>query len=400
MDMLLVLSLGFSILLCGLCFGSIWFYRSVILSSIDYLTQADPIPPLNFQPPVTVLQSLTDSPTLDCFCQQDYAPCQIIFAAPKTHRTAVEQVQQLQQRYPDRDISLVTAESESAAWAKAAAAAKFQLLVFADGQTRVAANYLQQLLQPFRYPSVGAVTSFYRCRGRHSWITNLSLLTDLYPAALIARCRVGVHFTLNTNLAIRKSLLTQLQFDSSEGFWIPSGRADRAQLGYGPGSLGYRTVLSHQVVERVVEPACLGSLWHTLNYNQALSHSLQVAPWKAIRLMQYGTVFSLLLLIGLGGSPLGWTLIGLTWATRWGMAWTIGLGCLKDRAIWQYGWLLPLYDWVSLGLWGYQLVQRLGRQALASSQPLPLELAQPRFSSPLPETLAKPQPVYPPSSLP
>ncbi|MFM7424519.1 MAG: glycosyltransferase [Elainella sp.] len=382
----------------------------MIYSAIDHLAHADAIT-RPYHPPVTVLQSLADGKAPDSFCQQDYPAYQIIFAAVRSE-AAVEQIQRLQQRYPNRDISLVTADSEAAAWTQAVAAAKSQLLVFADSQTRVAANYLQQLVLPFRYPSVGVVTSFYRCRG---WLTCLSAIADLYPAALLARCRTGIHFTLETNLAIRKALLTQLQFDNGNSFWITAPQAHRAQLGYWPGSLGYRTVLSRQVVDRVGEPASLAALWRRLNSDQMLTHSIQALPWKALRILQYGTVFSLLLLILLGGSPLTWTLVGLTWTTRWLTAWIIGLGCLRDRAIWRYGWLLPLYDWVSLGLWCSHIAHRLGRTALAAvvnpaaTRPLPLDLAEPGFNSvsdlapsgsdsrDLSSLTA--QPSYPPSSL-
>lgn len=353
------LTLSLSVLLIILCLGALWFYSYAIYGAIDYLTHANLEVDSEFHPRVTLLKPLcgADSDTylnLLSFCQQDYPHYQIVFAVQDLADPSVEVVQKLMQNFPEQDIQLVVSNQAVGSnprvnhWANAAAVAKYGLWVLADDDIRVGKDYLQRIVQPFRYPGVGVVTCPYRSQAQ-GWVAILEALgaaTELHPNALVARRLEGIHFALGSTIAIRKDLLDKLG-----GFEVIADYvADDFQLGALPATLGYRVVLSNYVVEQHLSN---DSFWAVLQRQTSWARGLRASrPLEYVgRMTTYGTVASLLLLVVTGGSALGWTFWSLTWVARLAMAAVVGVGCLQDAATKRYWWLLPIYDLISFAVW-------------------------------------------------
>lgn len=363
-----LLSLGFKIFLgaalSGLCIGSIWFYGRAIYSTIDYLFHADPAITPNFQPLVTVLQPLTELTAatyanLRSFCQQDYPHYQTLFIAPAANHPSLAVAKQLMQQFPDRNMQLVVGADRLANFNTALDQARGKLLVIADSDTCVDTNYLQQIVQPFRYAAVGVVICPYRISGT-GWLAPfwaLRATTELHPRTLMARC-AGAQLAFESAIAMRKSLLSQAQAGSAARH-LASQVSLPKLLGTElvPGLLGYRTVLSHQVVNRVINRSDCDSCWRDG--------------------LQYGLVFSLLLWGLTGGSTYGWVVLGCTWMARYMMAWAVGVVCLKDRSVQCYGCLLPIHDLVSFGIWCSERASDLIRFIQSSVMPNAAPVSEP-----------------------
>jgi ceramide glucosyltransferase len=323
MDIFL-LSLSFKIflgaVLSGLCIGSIWFYGRAIYSAIDYLFHADPVL-TSFHPSVTVLQPLTELTAatyanLLSFCQQDYPHYQTMFIAPAANHASIAVAKQLMQQFPDRNMQLVAGTDRLANLKTALAQARGKLLVIADSDTCVDTNYLQQIVQPFRYAAVGVVICPYRISGT-GWLAPfwaLRATTELHSRTLMARC-AGVQLAFESAIAIRKSLLTQAADGAARPLAAQAGLSRLLGTELAPGLFGYRTVLSDQVVNRVINHSDYDSCWRDG--------------------LQYGLVFSLLLWGLTGGSTYGWLVLGCTWMARLMMAWAVGV----------------VHDLVSFGIW-------------------------------------------------
>lgn len=369
----LLIVLGFAVFsLTVLSLGALWCYGYGIYAAIDYLIHASsadfssPEAP-DFSPRLTVLKPLcgADAATysnLLSFCQQDYPDYQIIFAVLSAADPCIEVVQRLIRQFPERDLQLVISNGAVGPNSKidnlinAARSAKHSLWVIADSDIRVGSDYLQQIVQPFRYPGVGIVTCPYRSQAK-GWVATLEALgaaTELHPGILMARRIEGVHFALGSTVAIRQDLLTQLG-----GFEIiADDLADDFQFGRLPATLGYRVVLSNYVVEHELTAH---STWEALQRQIRQARGMCVSrPGSYMgQIITSGTVASLLLGL-LGGSIWNWTLLALVWLARLALAWVVGSLCLQDRSTQRYWWLLPIYDLISfsirLSIWGCALV--------------------------------------------
>lgn len=346
-----------------LSLGALWFYSYVIYAAINYLIDSSPAAAPEFCPRLTILKPLcgADADTYDhlqSFCQQDYPHYQIVFAVQSAADPAIEMVQRLIQQFPERDMQLVVSSQTIGVnpkvnnLANAATAAKHSLWVIADSDIRVGPDYLQHIVQPFRYPGVGVVTCPYRSEAK-GWVATLEALgtaTELHPGILVARCMEGMQFALGSTIAIRHHLLTKLGgFEA-----IADYLADDFQLGRLPATLGYRVVLSHYVVEHGL---AADSLWEALQRQIRWARGIRVSRpvGYAGKIITYGTVTSLLLGL-LSSSIWAWALLSFVWLARLAMAWIVGVACLNDRSTRRYWWLLPLYDLISFGIWCCGLV--------------------------------------------
>lgn len=353
-----------SALLFVLCLGALWFYGYTLYATFDYLSHQDGTIDPDFHPPITILKPLCGLEpdlyaNLASFCQQNYPKYQIIFAVQRATDPSVEVVHRLIQQFPERDIQLVISDRAVGInpkvnnLANAATVAKHKLWVIADSDIHVGADYLQQVVQPLRYPGVGVVTCPYRSQAT-GWLATLEAIgtaTELHPGMLVARKLEGVSFAVGQTIVIRKTVLEKIGgFDT-----IAAYLADDYQLGKLPTTVGYRVCLSHYIVEHRLGRDSLGSaLQRQLRWARGIRVS---RPWGYLgKITTYGTVMSLLLLLVSSGSIFGWTMLGLTWLARLMSVKMISMVWLKDRPTQQYWWLLPVYDLFSFGIWCWGLV--------------------------------------------
>jgi ceramide glucosyltransferase len=380
----------FSASLFVLCLGALWFYGYTLYAAIDYLSHQDGTIDPDFQPPITILKPLCGldhhlyHPPFDpelyarlaTFCQQDYAKYQVIFAVQQATDPRIAVVQQLIQQFPERDIQLVIDDQAAEIneinsvgihpvgidsrihlkvnrLTNAAALAKYELWVIADGDLRVGRDYLRQIVQPLRYPGVGVVICPYRSQAT-GWLATLEALgtaTELHPGILTARKREGLSFAVGPTLAVRKTVLEKI------GGFIPLAAdvSGYGQVGQLATTVGYRVCLSHYIVEQQLGQGSLGNTFQRqLQWAQGLQISRSWGYWSNI--FTYGTVVSLLLLLISGGSSLGWATVSITWLARLLTVQVISVAWLKDRPTQRYWWLLPIYDLLSFVVWCWGLL--------------------------------------------
>ena len=344
-----LLSLSAGLFLVGLCLAALRFYGQAIFSAVETLAATEPP---EFYPHVTLLKSIgslesTSYANLASFCQQDYPQYCIRFVVPDRAAPSIELVQRLIRQFPQQDIQLVS----SADLGQIPPAMSSKLWVLADGNIRVSRDYLQQMVQPFHAPSVGIVLcprSIYS----HPWLTQFATLSaiELSARALVSRCsepRVGC------SLAIRADLLAKLvgneTIHSLPQFMAVIRRREQWT------ALGYRMVLSACAVEQSLSrDGGLGQgIWRELEQQIRWAHERRLAcPQRYLQQgLTYGTVYSLLLIGLTQGAAWSWAMLGCSWTAELTMLCLVGWSCLNERSIWRLGWLLPIFDLLSLGIW-------------------------------------------------
>lgn len=416
--------LSFSLVALLVILGlGVWLYGAALWAAIDYRLHADPEIDRAFHPELTLLlplHRLTDrsadlssgldadfDANLRAFCQQDYPHYQIVFAVSSRLDPGVEAVQRLIQQFPERSIQLVVSDRQTSSDPKlnlliqAMAVAQYGLLIVAEPQIRVGSDYLQQIVQPFRYPGIGVVTCPVRSRGR-SWATRLEALittTLWHPAMLMDRWTATVPFWLGTTLAIRRDVLMLLGgFEaiangstadcstaaysttnySTTNYSTATYSTTDYQLGCQLASVGYRVMLSHYVVEQELGQASLPQVWQrqirSLQFQKFAAFQPSSAAWTNLSVsgpvapsqtdreqarlthlishLRNGAIVALPLLglAGLGLGWLGWLSCALLWSLRLGLAFVVGHLCLRDRTLRRDWGLLPIADFFSLSL--------------------------------------------------
>ena len=343
-----------------LCLTAIGYYGYALYAAHNFFAQKRLLDP-GFHPSVSILKPVCGLEpyayaNLSSFCRQDYPTYQVIFSVQDWRDSSVAVIRQLIHDFPDRDLHLVIddrtlgANRKTSNLANAFARAKYDILLLADSDVHVDPTYLQQVVQPLSDSRVGVVTCLYRSL-TDRWLTKLEALssaTEFLPGVLVSDRLEGTKFAMGQTIVLRRSVL-----EAIGGFGaIANYLADDFQLGHLPAQAGYKIVLSHHVIEHVMASSTImGTLQRQLRWMVGIRVS---RPWGyAGLLFTYGTVSSLLFLLATGGSPLGWMMLSLTWASRLAMAWFIGVKCLQDPVAKQLLWLLPLRDCMSFVLWCY-----------------------------------------------
>jgi hypothetical protein len=313
---------------------------------------------------------------LASFCQQVYPQYCIRFVVAADAASGGELVQRLQrlaQQFPQRDIQTVSAaelDQLIGRCRKARSGSRQanppQIWVLVEGNVCVEPDYLAQMVQPFRAPSVGLVSGV-RTRHLSPWKNRFATLRSIerYGRALVMR---DSELMTGSSLAIRADLLAKL---AGADYW-PASSFSGSLSGLMETvrcpdcwpmqwtTLGYRMALSTAAVERASQPQSKSSGWQ-----QALNQQINGA--RAQRLacpkrylqqgLSYGTLYGLLLLwlmqsqsLFWGWITAGWITAGCTWLAEFVMLCGLG-GCLQIPSVWRLGWLLPLNSLMGFGIW-------------------------------------------------
>src|SRR6478736_3749723 len=124
------------------------------------------------EPPVTVLKPLHGGEplleeALSSVCRQVYPSWQVVFGVNDPADLALPVVRRLQARFPACDIAVVVDPTPHGPNRKVAnlinmlPAAKHDVLVIADSDVHVAADWLRRLVAALEGPGVGVVTTVY-----------------------------------------------------------------------------------------------------------------------------------------------------------------------------------------------------------------------------------------------
>jgi ceramide glucosyltransferase len=292
--------------------ASAWFSLTAMYSAWEFFTRrrAEDEPSAEWMPAVTVLKPLKGLDpelveNLETFCQQDYAPLQIVFGVADAQDPAVAVVRSLQHAYPALDIELVIDPRLHGTNDKVSnlinmyRAAKHDVLVLADEDIRVQRGYLRRVVAPLRDAGIGLVTCLYRAvAARQNLPTRLWCLTintTLTPQILVARKVETPTYAFGATIALRRSTL-----ESVHGFEeIASMLADDYQLGNRIAARGLRLWLSDCVVDTILEIRTWRGLLHHQIRRARTNRShrpvgyfgtvvTQVLPWLIINLAAGG----------------------------------------------------------------------------------------------------------------
>lgn len=307
--------------------------------------------------PVTILKPLCGAEaglyeSLRSCCEQDYPEFQIVFGVRRSSDPAVQIVRRLKAEYPHLDLTLVVDDRLIGSNYKVSnldnmlPAARYDLLVIADSDIRVGRDYLATVTAPLNRPGVGLATCIYQAcaeKGIHARLTAMFVNGWFTPSVLLSRLFGWQAFGFGATLVMRRSVL-----DDIGGFGAVANHvADDYMLGELVRRRGYRTVLADYMVETSVPNHSLGDL---------LRHELRQA--RALRVLQplgYGFTF-ISFGIPLCGAMLALTgpqafmlaMLAVTVAAKWGAQ--IAINPDREQAL-SDGWLVPIRDVVSLGVW-------------------------------------------------
>jgi ceramide glucosyltransferase len=353
-------------LLLLLALGPLVYYLLSLYDIFEYFRSVRRLPPRNddFTPPVSILKPVRgmDSEAYENFasyCRVDYPEYEILFAVMDPSDPVIPVIEKLQRDFPEKQIRLTTSverlgeNNKVSNLHRLVKEARYQLLVMSDSDVRVGSDYLRGLVAHFADPSVGAVTSFYRCAGGGTLAADIAMLgmcADSLPSALIA-CRLegGLQFAFGWSMATTKERLAEI------GGWeaMADYHSDDFELGKRIASKGHRVELMREAVWVVFPGETFQELYRDeLRWAIGLRNVRPVA--YAGMIFTHGLPWAVLAAIIAAAA--GWTgiaaaYLGAYLILRIGMASAAGVWGLRDRTIAGKLWLLPLRDAISAVVW-------------------------------------------------
>ena len=347
---LLLIAAGFSCI--ALLAVMIWHNRRIRPSAYP-----------NPRPPVTVLKPLCGAEPdlyvqLRSFCQQDYPDFQIIFGVRDPADVALAVVERLVAEFPSLPIDVVVDSRQHGDNYKISnlinmlERARHDVLVIADSDAMVTADYLGVVTAPLLDPGVGLVTCIYRSVPT---ATIWSRLGAMYinewfvPSVLLAWFFGQRQFASGQTLCFRRDTLQAIGGLRAIG----SHLADDFRLGELVRGLGQRIVLSHFEVDvKQHEPNAAALLRHELRWMR----TLRVVKPRSFRGMFFSFSLPLamcgILLASLGAhgtSASAWLLFAFTVAAR------LSLHVLhrlrRGSSILSDLWLVPVRDLLLSWVW-------------------------------------------------
>src|SRR5712671_5165126 len=262
--------------LAALLAGSLVYCVLVIIASRRYLSVAAPA--AGTTPPVSVLKPLCGhdeglEEKLRSFFLQDYPVYEILLAVHRMDDPAVAVAEKIRQEFSTTVESrlLVTGESpvpnaKAHNLKRLTREARYELLVMADSDVRVNADFLSRIAAEFNDPQVGLLSCPYRAvAGPSLWsrLEAIGMNTELLGGVLVARMMEGMRFALGCAVAARKSVL-----DSMGGFeYLQEFLAEDFVMGNRAAEMGHRVLFSSYLIEhRIGSQPLMQNLKHRLRW--------------------------------------------------------------------------------------------------------------------------------------
>jgi ceramide glucosyltransferase len=306
-------------------------------------------------PGVTILKPLHgDEPLLEealtSFCAQDYPCYQIVFGVQDPTDPALHVVRRLQKLFPERDIAVVVNETLHGVNRKIGnlinmyPAARHDVVVIADADVHVAADYLRRVVAALDVTGTGLVTTIYTGLpvrdGLATWLGASQISHSFLPGALMAR-GLGRQDCLGATMALRRETLLAIGGFAA----LADHLADDAMLGRLVGGRGLSIGLASTVPATTVAETSIRALFHhELRWARTI-HSITPLGF-ALSAIQYPIFWALLAVLASGGDPLFDVLFATTWMVRAGAARRIDRYLGVGSAV--PSWMLPLRDLVSV----------------------------------------------------
>ena len=312
-------------------------------------------------PPVTILKPLKgEDPEMYASFRshslQDYPQYEIIFGVSDSNDPAVNVVERLRQEFPHLPIQLVVCSESLGTNTKVSnlaqmmRAAHYDHLIVSDSDIRVEPDYLRKIIAPLTNVTTGMVTCLYRgiaSRTLGSRLESLGISTDFCAGVLVARAIEGeLRFALGSTMAFRRRDLGAIGgFESFVDYL-----ADDYELGKRISALGLKVHLSEVVVETFLPAYDLRQYFeHQLRWARGVRDA---RPGGYVGLLfTFGWIWAVLTLLASRGANWAWALAGSAILLRLLVAWMVGVRVLCDRQVTRFLPMLPLRDFVALGVW-------------------------------------------------
>jgi ceramide glucosyltransferase len=312
-------------------------------------------------PPVTLLKPLCGAEPglyehLRCFCRQNYPEYQIVFGVRDPADPALPVVARLVAEFPSLAIEVVINPQQHGGNCKVSnlinmlARARHDVLVMADSDTFVAADYLTVVTAPLRERDVGLVTCLYQVVPTARIWSRLGAMyiNEWYmPSVLLAWLFGHQGYVSGQTVCLRRDTLQAIGGLRS----IANHLADDHRLGELVRGLGLRIVLSRYLVgAEHHEPSLASLIGHELRWMR----TIRVLRPRSFRWMFLS--FSLPLAIaGIGLSAADSSLSSAAWA----LFLTTVLARLAlhfmprrhARGLLRDCWLLPVRDLLIFWVW-------------------------------------------------
>jgi ceramide glucosyltransferase len=348
-------------------------YSLLVFRAARSYSRAAHVPLPDFTPPVSILKPVKglDPEMYAAFashCRQDYpADYEILFGLHDMDDPAVQAIEKLQQEFPAHSIRIIVCPEILGTNGKVSNLvqmlphARFDYLLINDSDIHVSTQYLRHTMPAFaiktkKQRQVGMVTALYRGRAHGTLKSRLALgsrlealgiSTDFMPGVLTARwLEKGLRFGLGSTLAVTRRALNAI------GGFAPlvDHLADDYELGARIFRAGYRVETGREVAETSIPAYRFPDfLAHQLRWARGVRDARPLGYFGL--LITFGLPWALANVIASAASLDSIALLSAMLCVRIAIALTIGVGVLQDRACLRDIWLLPLRDFIALGIW-------------------------------------------------
>ena len=314
-------------------------------------------PPASLLKPVHGLEAQLHE-NIESFFRQDYPCFEILFAADEEDDAALRVVREVRARYPKVPCRiLVTGKPPwpnppAYCFYRMSEVARHGILVTSDSDVEVAPNYLREVVAPMLDAKVGMVTCVYRGKnaaGFWSGLTAIGMSVEMTAGVLVANLLEGMKFGLGPTIAVKKEAMEKIGGYEALGEYF----ANDFMVGNLIDKAGYQVVLSHHVIDHVVNQKTFGKVWENqLRWAKSTRYSRPKGHLGSglIFAIPYG-LLGLIAAAALGKLVLGGALLTLALLNRVIESWLVGWGVVRDPVALKQFWMYPLRDLLGFVVW-------------------------------------------------
>ncbi len=336
----------------------LWFFRK------DHPVAADL---KAAQPPVTILKPVRGlekdlKNSLRSACLQDYPEYQVVYSVQDSNDPALPLLHEIQAEFGAERVSVVVSTCETGSNGKvnnllgALSAARHEILVISDSDTRLRRDYLTTIVAPLSDPEVGCVCTLFKVTKANRWFEQLELLSinaDFMPDVIFAEVTGASNSCLGPSLAIHRATLSKIGGLESLADYL----VEDYELGRRIWTSGMRVALLPYAVDVVVDLQSWRQWWtHQIYWDQNTRLARPGAFFATI--LVRAVPFALLYAIVRLGDPLGLAVFGGAALLRVVTAAATLKWGIKDREGLRSLMLLPLRDTVGLLIWVLSFTKR------------------------------------------
>ncbi|HUO60587.1 MAG TPA: glycosyltransferase, partial [Candidatus Acidoferrales bacterium] len=228
--------------------------------------------------------------------------------------------------------------------------ARYDFVLINDSDIHVEPDYLRRVMNPFANERVGLVTALYRAnagRTLASQVESLTVATDFVGGVLSALVvERGLHFAMGSTMAVRRAALEKIGKFSA----LLDKLADDYELGVLVADAGYQLQLANTVVETTLpDYGWQGMLAHQIRWARTIRDKRKGGYLGVVT--TFGLPWAVLGAICAGASAWSLAILALVFALRIIHAAALCGPVLSDRQSMRRLWLVPLRDFVGLGVW-------------------------------------------------